>query len=122
MEPPAAQLQLDLSREVRPTLRARAANAGRAALLWTPVWVPLLVLVQLLVTGMRPARAERERLDRAENEVHARVDALLSEERVLDTEERMLADEVYRERVRRSLLDPAAEPLTLERARPAVGP
>ena len=122
MERAPAQLELDLSREDRPPLRARAARTGWAVLLWTPVWVPLLFLVQLLLAGMRPVRAERARLDRAESEVRARVEALLREEHELDTEARMLADDVYRERVRRSLLDPAAEPLTLERARPGAGP
>jgi hypothetical protein len=114
-----AELELDPPRPVRPALRARAVRAGRAFLHWTPVWVPLLVLVQLLLLGLRPARATAERLQRAEAEVRARVDALETEARELALQGRMLEDPVYRERVRRSLIDPAAGPLTLERARTA---
>jgi len=117
-----AQLELDLSRPARPSPRARAARLGGLLLRWTPVWVPLLFLVQLLVLGFLPARATRARLDRAESEVRARVEALQAEERELGAEARMLGDAVYRERVRRSLIDPAAEPLTLERARTGAKP
>ena len=120
MTPP--QLELDLARPPRQDLRARAADAGRSALSWLPVWVPLLFLAKLLLLGLRPARATGARLDRSEAEVRARAGALESEERELAAEARMLGDAVYRERVRRSLLDPASEPLTLERARERDGP
>lgn len=113
------QLELDLSRRERPALRARALAVGglEACLLWTPLWVPLVFLGQLVVLGLLPARAEGARLDRAEFEMGARVEALEAERLELETRARMLEDDVFRERVRRSLLDPAAEPLTLERAR-----
>ncbi len=120
-----AQLELDLTRPARPApgaRRARALHLARVLLLWTPVWVPLLFLAQLLVFGLRPAGATRARLDRAEAEVRARVEALQAEDSELAREARMLADAVYQERVRRSLLDPAAEPLTLERARSGTKP
>jgi cell division protein FtsB len=116
------QLELDLARRARATPRARAARIFGGLLQWTPVWIPLLFLAQLLVLGLRPVWATRARLDRAEAEVHARVEALRREERELAAEARMLGDEVYQERVRRSLIDPAAEPLTLERARAGKGP
>lgn len=118
------QLELDLSRRERPALRARAAVlAGlKAALLWTPVWVPLVFLGQLVALGLLPARGEGARLDRAESEMRARVEALDAERRELETRAHMLDDGVFRERVRRSLLDPEAEPLTLERARAASRP
>jgi hypothetical protein len=112
-----AQLELDLSRRAAPSARARAARIGRGLLHWIPAWVPLLFLVQLLVLGLYPVLATRARLDGAEREVRARVDGLAAEERELAAGARMLADEVYQERVRRSLVDPAAQPLTLERAR-----
>jgi hypothetical protein len=113
-----AQLELDLAKPAaRPQGRALALALFRGALLWTPVWVPLVFLGQLVVLGLRPTLAESERLDRAEAEVRARADALAAEERELADDARRLSDEVYRERVRRSLLDPASEPLTLERAR-----
>jgi hypothetical protein len=115
-----AQLELDLTRPAEATpgaRRARAAHLVRTLLFWTPVWVPLLFLAQLLVFGLRPANATRARLEHAEIEVRSRVETLQAEENELAREARMLTDAVYQERVRRSLLDPATEPLTLERAR-----
>ncbi len=115
-------LELDLARRRAPNLaglRARATALGRAMLPWLPVWVLLVFLGQLLVLGLRPTLAESVRLRRAEDEVRARAAALRAEEGVLAEEARMLEDEVYRERVRRSLVDPAGAPLTLERARAA---
>ncbi|NOT30496.1 MAG: hypothetical protein HOP15_08625 [Planctomycetes bacterium] len=120
----SAPLELDLERPSQPTPRApwaRVRAGGRGALLWAPVWVPLVFLGQLLVLGLRPTLAEENRLERAEAEVHARAAALRDEELGLAEEARMLADDVFRERVRRSLVDPAAEPLTLERARAGAG-
>lgn len=116
----SAQLELDLKQPTpppEPELRQRAAGWLRALCFWTPVWVPLCFLGQLLVLGLRPARAEAGRLGQAESEVRARVQALQQEERALAAEARMLTDGVYQERVRRSLVDPQAERLTLERAR-----
>jgi hypothetical protein len=120
----SAQLELDLrrTRPARLAGRARAAHLLRTLLLWTPVWVPLFFLAQLLVFGLRPANATRARLERAEAEVQTRVEALQAEESELAREARMLTDAVYQERVRRSLLDPATEPLTLERARTGSKP
>ncbi|HEX6882228.1 MAG TPA: hypothetical protein VF530_02545 [Planctomycetota bacterium] len=106
-------------------LGARLERVGaRAApiLDWTPVWIPLALLAQLLWLGLRPAQAESARLDRAEAEVRARAAALASDEHALGREARMLDDPVYQERVRRSLVDPAAAPLRLERARGTPGP
>ena len=96
---------------------AGVRSGGAALLAWTPVWVPLVFLAQLLWLGLRPARAEAARLDRAEAEVGARAQDLADEEQVLAREARMLEDPVYRERVRRSLIDPAAAPLVLQHAR-----
>ncbi len=122
----SAQLELDLTRERRPSPGARAASAlraaGAAALAWAPVWAPLVLIAQIVGLGLLPARAQAGRLDAAEASVRARVTGLVEEERGLRAEQRMLADEVYRERVRRSLVDPGAEPLTLERARTGAEP
>ena len=115
-----AQLDLDLARTT--PLRSRASCCFHGMLHWTPIWVPVLFLAQLVVLGLRPVLATRARLDRAESEVNARVEALQREERELAAEARMLGDAVYRERVRRSLVDPSAEPLTLERARTGTKP
>jgi hypothetical protein len=109
------QLELDL--EQRSPLGPRLARGSRGLLVgvgrWAPLWIPLIVLAQLLVNGWLPTRAEARRLDEAELEVHARARALEDEAQRLEAAERMLDDEVYRERVRRSLLDPAGEPLRL---------
>jgi hypothetical protein len=96
---------------------ARLRTGGAGALSWTPVWIPLLFLGQLLWFGFAPARAEAARLDQAEVEVRSRATDLLDEEAALAREARMLADPVYQERVRRSLLVPSGEPLRLERSR-----
>jgi hypothetical protein len=119
-----AQLELDLASPgalapARVGVRRRAVALLRALLAWTPVWVPLFFLAQLVLFGFLPARVEEDRLDAAEAEVRARVEALQHEERELEREARMLADGVFQERLRRSLVDPKTEPLTLERARAA---
>jgi hypothetical protein len=123
--------RLELDRTLPPVKAASSAEgrsaerllaAGRQALLWTPVWVPIAFLAQLVVLGWLPTRAEAKRLDRAQEEVQGRAEALVHERDVLAEEARMLADEVYQERVRRSLRDPNAAPLTLERARAASRP
>jgi len=119
------QLELDLTRGAAAPgalTRQRLAAAGAALLHWVPVWAPLLFLGQVVVLGLLPAQAESERLERAESEVRARVEELQTEQRELEAETRMLSDEVFRERVRRSLLDPGAPPLTLERARASSRP
>ena len=121
------QLELDLRRrssraDLARTLRERAGRLAHATLHWTPVWVPLVFLGQLIVLGLWPARAESERLDQAEAEVRARAEGLAQEERELAEQARMLGDSVFQERVRRSLVDPRAEPLTLERARAGSRP
>ena len=121
-----AQLELDLAPDAPaapPPAPQRRLRALFAALLhWTPVWVPLVFLAQLIVLGFLPAESEKERLDRAEAEVRARADTLTNEERELAAQARMLSDGVFQERVRKSLLDPNSAPLTLERARSGSGP
>lgn len=122
-----AQLQLDLARPAHPAATTGKPSSwkqgmlalARGTLLWTPVWVPLVFLGQLVGLGLLPAQAEGARLDRAQFEVEQRVEALQHERDQLAEDARMLSDEVYQERVRRSLVDPAAAPLTLERARAA---
>ena len=116
------QMQPHAELEHEKTRGARVRSLGAGLLAWTPVWVPLVFLAQLLVLGLRPARAEAARLDRAEAEVGARARDLADEEHALAREARMLEDPVYRERVRRSLIDPAATPLMLRHARVSQRP
>ena len=118
------QLELQLSDARTPLARrARgvAASAWRAAIHALPVWAPLVFLAQLFVLGLWRANQERLRLDRAEREMRVRVESLQAEEREASTRARMLSDEVFRERVRRSLVDPGNPPLTIERARTGAG-
>jgi hypothetical protein len=124
----SAQLELDLARR-KPApvpLGGHVVGHARRAVLgvlhWTPVWVPLIFLGQVLVLGFLPARTERARLERAELEVRTRAAALESEQHELDEDARMLADGIYQERDRRSLVDPRSAPLSLERARAASRP
>lgn len=120
----AAQSELNLagSRPSPPSARTRVHSAAHAVLLWTPFWVPLVFLCQLLALGLFRAGAEAERLDGAEREVRTRVHVLEEERDALEAQSRMLSDEVYQERVRRRLLDPVATPLTLENAQRAAKP
>src|SRR5262245_1601009 len=116
----ANQLELELTGARAPlSSRARGflASSRRALLSVAPIAVPLLFLAQLVALGLWRANEERLRLDRAEAEMRARVDALRAEELEQDARARMLSDEVYEERVRRSLVDPKSPTLTVERAR-----
>jgi len=121
------QLELDLARR-RPDekLRTRLGRGTRGllgtVLDWAPLWAPAIFLGQLLFLGLVPAQAESERLDRAELDVRQRVEQLRGEEQELRLRSRMLSDEIYRERVRRSLIRADAEPLTLELARSGQTP
>ena len=109
--------ELGLSTTGAAPARARALRIAQDVLHWTPFSLALLFLGQILVLGWLPARQERARVDRAEEEVRARAALLVQQERGLAEEARMLQDRIYQERVRRSLAIPGAEPLTLERAR-----
>jgi len=118
---PAAQHSFARPAGRLPRARSRARRALTLTLHWAPLGAALLLLGQLAWFGWRPARAERQRLERAEQEVRARADRLRAEEAELRRDQRMLADEIYQERVRRSQVDPAATQLTLERARQVAG-
>ena len=119
------QLEFDVGAEAPPS--SPEAGPGLSSFLgtvvfgWAPVWVPLFLGTQLLFFGLLPTRREEARLDRAAAGVRTRMEALAEEERGLQLELEMLEDPIYRERVRRSLLDPEVPPLTLARARRIAG-
>jgi len=98
--------------------RSRSEDEARPGLFWG--WAPLVLalgfLGQITAFGYGPARAKAQRLDRDEHEMTQRIDVLLAEEGLLMKEGRMLDDDIYRERVRRTLRDPRQETLTLARA------
>jgi hypothetical protein len=111
------QLQLELDAKKR---RARA-TAGlplwRRCLYWAPVWLPLMLLTQVVAFGLRPAWLEGQRLGGSEAHVDARAGRLDDEYVELVRDRRKLADPIYRERVRRGLRDLGRAPLTLESTR-----
>ena len=86
---------------------------GSRLLYWSPVWLPLILVSQLALGGLRPALAEVRRLDAAEIEVRAFERMLDDEALVLRTSERKLGDPIYRERVRKSLTSGGSAPLLL---------
>ena len=126
----SAQLSLDLEstksggsagsvgrERAAPGLLSIVGFLGRRLIYWAPVWLPLGFLFQVAWFGLRAARADERRLDRAQAEVYERFERLQAEGALLEEEQRMLADDVYRERVRRTLNDPELQPLRLEDAR-----
>ena len=119
-----SQLELDLDSTEKPpnkgrregpkrSLSERVDGLGAALLYWAPAWVPCIVIFQLIAYGLLPALDERERLEAAEADVRAREEALLLDATELERHERMLADDMYRARVRRSLSVPGSAPLLL---------
>ena len=94
-----------------------ATFLARRLVFWAPLWLPVIVLTQLTVRGLQPARAEGRRIAQAEAQVNLRVRALLDERGALLADRRRLADPIYRERVQKSLRNDGATPLTLESAR-----
>ena len=119
----STQLQLDLPPEGPPPrldwrrTKTALSGAGARTVYWAPVWLPLILLLQIVTLGLFPALAERTRLDRAERDVTAREDVLLADHAELERDRRKLDDPIWRERVRKSLRDPRREPLTLAGSR-----
>ena len=101
-------------------------NGGRASFLgaifgrllfWAPVWVPLVVVFQLSLRGLKPTKAEGRRVRGAEDEVRERVEGLEDKRMDLQLRRDMLADPIYRARVDRTRRRSDREPLTLDDAR-----
>ncbi len=111
------QLQLKLDGKKRRARAAAGQPLWRRGLYWAPVWLPLVLLVQVAVFGLRPAWEERQRLADSESEVDAREGQLENEYVELVRDRRKLSDPIYRERVRRSLRDLKRAPLTLDSTR-----
>lgn len=91
------------------------AGVGRIVF-WAPVWVPLIVVYQITLGGLKPTLAEGERVHAAEDEVQQRVDQLEAERSDLETRREMLNDPIYRARVERTKHRADRQPLTLEEA------
>ncbi len=101
-------------RRFGPRVRASARTAGTFVVRSVRIWLPLVVLVQFGLRGLRPAWDEHLRLDREEHSMQARVQTLVAERRAILRDARKLSDPVYRERVRKSLRASTLEPLLLD--------
>lgn len=68
---------------------------------WMPVWVPLGLLAQLGLLGLKPALIEERRLEQAETRLAARLAGLREERDELEHELAAFEDPIYLERLRR---------------------
>ena len=93
--------------------RARRGVLG-TLLYWAPVWLPGLLIGQIVFNGLKPTLAEETRLDRVEAQLIERERKIAEAEALQLKNKRMLEDEIYRERVRKSVGIPGEEPLKLE--------
>ncbi|MCP3918694.1 MAG: hypothetical protein GY711_24370 [bacterium] len=83
-------------------------GVASGVLYWMPVWVPMLLLWQVVDRGLRPARAEAERLAGEEQTVDARYSSARKSFERMQAEAKAWTDPVYRERVRRLRLAESA--------------
>jgi len=101
--------------ELRTTAEAQG-NAGivRGAIgfvvYWMPVWIPLTVLGQVALLGLRPALNESRRLEHEEAIVTERFERSRSEFERMQAEATAWKDPVYRERLRRARIEGAERP------------
>ena len=89
----------------------------KRTLFWAPVWIPMIVVYQLVLGGLEPTREEGDRIRASEAEVRARVESLEEQRDELETRRDMLRDPVYRARVDRTRKRADRDPLTLDEAR-----
>ena len=89
---------------------ARLARVIREFCSWAPVWIPLVLVAQIGIRGLRPALAEERRLDRAETGLEKRHADSLEERNELERRLRAQEDAVYQERERRTWEQRAGEP------------
>jgi hypothetical protein len=87
----------------RPSVRALSGLVATRSLYWAPVWVPMIVLTQVALGGLRPALAESRRLESEERRMHERLEREQVEAAQLDAALRAQNDPIYLERERRLL-------------------
>ena len=75
----------------------------RPALHWAPVWIPALLLAQILLLGLWPALARRSALDTLAPQVNERYQATRTEHDSLQLQEQAWNDPVYVARYQRAL-------------------
>ncbi len=88
---------------------ARVARVIRELCSWAPVWIPLVLVAQIGIRGLRPALAEERRLDRAETVLEQRHGEALEQRNELERLLRAQDDAVYQERERRTWEQRAGE-------------
>lgn len=105
---PAADPQAHAGSSSREERRALAAEIGRRALYWSPVFVLMVLFGEIAFLGLRPALAEQRRLDVAEKLVAERLS--VAQEKRAEVELQLAArrDPVYQERLRRLRIHPPA--------------
>jgi hypothetical protein len=83
-----------------------ALRGGRLLLVftayWAPVWIPLGLLAQMAVLGLKPTLIERERLERERPVVEARHERTRARYERMSAEVEAWGDPVWRERWRRA--------------------
>jgi len=84
-----------------PSLPRRLARPLGLVAHWMPVWVPLVLLCQIGLLGLRPALSENLRLAERERVLGERYERHLARRTELDLLLRALDDPVYQERLRR---------------------
>ena len=96
--------------ERRPGRFLAAPRAGLAFLrYWAPVWLPCVLFVQIALLGLRPALLEGDRLEREEQALMERHDALLESRDQLERACRAELDPMYRARLERIDLRPVSD-------------
>lgn len=93
--------------EEPPSLPLRAL---KLALFWSPVWVPILLIVQIWQLGLNNVLAEQKRLEEARPKVEAHYVSSQETFDRMSAERRAWDDPVYRERVRRARERKQSEP------------
>ena len=94
-------------------LKEESAGLGATLLGWLPLMGATLFCVQVVFSGLLPSLARSRQLDADEATMEARVAEILDDRAEVEDERRMLNDEIYRERVRRTLRDPRQRNLSL---------
>ncbi len=96
----------------RPGVRALSGLVASRSLYWAPVWVPMIVLAQVALGGLRPALAESRRLEREEVRMGERLEREKLEAAQLGAALRAQNDPIYLERERRVLRNGDGQPGT----------
>ena len=96
-----SKLEVDLSATAGAKRTLGPGLVLRFVCYWMPVWIPLALLAQVALRGLKPALVERERLLREESVVTDRHDEAQERLSTMRSEVNAWSDPIYRERLRR---------------------